>query len=823
MAEKDSEKQEHKGKMGRNLWLAGGAGALGLLGYGAWQAGRTRFSPKITGTLNLEGLHAGVEVIRDQWAVPHLYAESLDDLFFAQGFVQAQDRFWQMELQRRMAAGRLAEIFGEPALVADRFLRRFELYREAEKSYQWTLQHGDTMPLERFAAGVNAFIALKKLPIEFSLLRYKPEAWTAIDSIAWSNVMTFGQSNNFPTELARAEVLRVAGPELAAKLDLSAQPGEPLTIPPEASYSGVDFTKIFEEYGKLTELLGLAKAGSGSNSWAVDGAKSVTGKPLLSNDPHLAMQIPGVFYAMHLHAPDFEVVGATVPGLPGVLLGHNRHIAWGVTNTMADIQDLFIEKIDPLNPRRYEYKGEWLDFEARFEEIKVKGKAAPVRQEQFRSVHGPVISEFALGGTVATNGNKAQGAPVSLCWSLYHKPISIEVILDLNRARNWQEYQAALKNWHYPSLNFTYADVEGNIGYQYTGLIPIRAKGWGLLPNPGYTGEYDWQGFIPFEELPQTYNPPAHYVVTANNTVIDQDYFYDLPGDYLNGSRAARIRQLLTAKEQLAVADFQKMHTDVLSLDGPRLATYLTRLNLSDNLERRAQATLATWDGYLTAESVGGCIYQVTLGKLLRLVIEPQLGSVATNHYLGVSEGGLAALTAISSKAGPRLLGFLEKNDTSVLPPGQSWDEVLQKAFSSAVSWLRQKLGEDLKGWEWGKLHQMPFNHVLGAKQPLDKIFNRGPYPIGGDADTVFQTAYAFKDGEFTANGGTPGWRMIADLGNWENSLMTITGGQSGSPFSPHYADMIEPWLSGELFPMLFSRETLAQHTAGTLKLQPAL
>jgi penicillin amidase len=271
------------------------------------------------------------------------------------------------------------------------------------------------------------------------------------------------------------------------------------------------------------------------------------------------------------------------------------------------------------------------------------------------------------------------------------------------------------------------------------------------------------------------------------------------------------------------VTDFQKMHTDVLSLDGPRLVTYLTRLNLSDSLERRAQAALATWDGHLTAESAGACLYEVTLGKLLRLVIEPQLGSVATNHYLGVSEGGIAALTAISSKAGPRLLGFLEKNDTSVLPPGQNWDEVLQKAFSGAVSWLRQKLGDDLKSWEWGKLHQMPFNHVLGAKQPLDKIFNRGPYPIGGDADTVFQTGYAFKDGEFTANGGTPGWRMIADLGNWENSLMTVTGGQSGSPFSPHYADLIESWLSGELFPMLFSRETLAQHTAGTLKLEPAL
>ncbi len=808
-----------RGQAGRNLLLAGGA--LGVLGYSAWRAGRTRFNSKIEGTLRLEGLRAVVEVIRDKWGVPHLYAESLEDLFFAQGFVQAQDRFWQMELQRRTAAGRLAEIFGEPALVADRFLRRFELYREGERGYQWLMKHEDTMPLDRFAAGVNAFIALKKLPLEFSLLRYKPESWTPVDSVAWSNVVTFGQSNNFVTELARAEVLRAVGPEMAAKLELWPQPGHPLTIPPDANYGGANFASILEEYSKLTDLVGLTKAGGGSNSWVVDGTKSVTGLPLFANDPHLAMQLPGVFYAMHLYAPDFEVIGATIPGLPGVVLGHNREIAWGVTNTMADIQDAYIEQIDPLNPRRYQYKGEWLEFETRFEEIKVKG-GPTVRQEQFRSVHGPIVSEFAAGGTVAADGGSVQGAPVSLCWTLYQANYSLQGLLDLNRAQNWEEYRAALKNRPYPSLNFTYADVKGNIGYQYAGLIPIRAKGLGLLPNPGHTGEYDWQGFIPFEELPHLYNPATHYLFTANNKVVDDAYPQYLGGDYLHGARAERIRQLLTAKEKLTVADFNAMFIDVLSLTGLRLVPHLTRLNATDSLERRVLAMLATWDGQLGAESVGACLYEVILGKLLRLILEPQLGSVATNHYLGVSEGGISALTALSSKAGPHLIGFLERDDPSVLPTGLSWEAALQKALSSAVSWLRSKFGDELKGWEWGKLHQMEFNHVLGAKQPLDRIFNRGPHPIGGDADTIFQTAYAFKEGQFTANGGTPGWRMIADLSNWENSLMTVTGGQSGSPFSPHYADLIEPWLEGELHPMLFSRETLARYTAGTLKLEPS-
>ncbi len=811
-------KKAQVGKAGRTLLLAGGA--LGMLGYSAWQAGRTRFNSKIEGTLQLDDLRATVEVIRDRWGVPHIYAESLEDLFLAQGFVQAQDRFWQMELQRRTAAGRLSEIFGEVALPADRFLRRVELYREAEKSYQWMLKHEDAQLLERFAAGVNTFIGLKKLPVEFSLLRFKPESWTATDSVAWSNVITFGQSNNFVTELARAEVLRAGGPELAAKLELVPEAGHPLIIPPDGNYAGADFSAILQEYSRLTELLGLVRAGGGSNSWVVDGTKSATGQPLLSNDPHLSMQMPGVFYAMHLVAPDFEVMGATLPGLPGVMLGHNRHIAWGVTNTMADFQDAFIEQIDSLNPRRYFYKGEWHNFESHFEEIKVKG-GITVRQEQFRSVHGPIVSEFQLGGNVAADGGSVQSAPVALAWSLYERPISVNVVLDLNRARNWSEFRAALKNWHYPSLNFNYADVEGNIGYQYTGHIPIRAKGLGLLPNPGHTGEYDWLDAIPYEELPSILNPPAHFLVTANNKITDDDYPYFLPGDYLTGARAERIRQLLMAKERHSVADFREMQTDVLSLTGLKFRPYLTQLVGDEGLERRALAALASWDGSLAADSVGGCLYQVTMGKLLRLVFEPQLGLKATDHYLGVSEGGISSLTALSGKAGPHLIEFLEKNDTSILPPGLSWEAALQQAFSKAVGWLRQKFGDDIKEWEWGKLHQMPFSHVLGAKPPLDRIFNRGPLPVGGDADTIFQTAYAYKDGQFTANGGTPGWRMIADLSNWENSLMTVTGGQSGSPFSPHYADLIEPWLAGELHPMLFSRATLAAHTAGVLKLMP--
>ncbi|HEX2909642.1 MAG TPA: penicillin acylase family protein [Chloroflexia bacterium] len=819
MAEaKISNKRNRPVLPGRQLLLAGGA--LGAIGYGVWQAGRVRFNPKINGKLQFEGLLEQVEVIRDRMGVPHIFAGNQSDLFFAQGFVQAQDRFWQLELQRRLAAGRLAEIFGPAALEADRFLRRVELYRQAEKSYNWILQHEDASPLQRFAEGVNAFLALNKLPLEVTLLRYKPEPWTPVDSLGWSNVMTFGQSSNFWTELARAEVVRAAGPELAAKLEPWPQPGHPLTVPPEANYEGVDFETILAEYSRLVDLLGLLRQGGGSNNWVVDGSKSVTGKPLLSNDPHPALQMPGVFYAMHLDAPGYSATGATVPGLPGVIIGHNGRIAWGFTNTMADFQDAFIEKTDPLDPRRYLYKGEWLEFESHIEEIRVKG-ASTVRQEQFRSVHGPIISEFSTGGSVAADGGSVQGAPVAMRWSVYDQPFSLEGLLAVGRATNWQEFRAALKRCPFPSLNFVYADTEGNIGYQFTGLIPIRAQGLGLLPVPGHSGEYDWTGYIPFEELPGSYNPASHFLLTANNRIESKNYPYHLSADYANGARAERIRQLLTEKEKLSVADFERMQADLLSINGLRFARLLVDLEFSDAFERRAQALLTTWDGRLTAESVAGCIYEVMLGKLLRLVLEPQLGRVATNHYLGVLEGGFSAMTSLYSLAGPHFMSYIEKDDKSILPEGLTWEEALRQALKEAVRWLRQELGDDVRGWEWGKIHTITFSHFLGIKPPLDRVFNRGPYPAGGDSDTIFQTAYAFKPDQYTVNGGTPAWRMIVDLADPDNSKWGITGGQNGSPFNAHYSDMIEPWLRVEFFPMPFSRHKLTPNLiAGVLLLE---
>jgi penicillin G amidase len=818
--ENENGKIQHK-RARRSLLIAGAGGAMSMVGVGLWQAGRARFLPKTRGVLTLPGLNRPVEVVRDKWAVPHIFAENYADLFFAQGFIQAQDRFWQMEFSRRLSAGRLAEVLGVGALPTDRYMRRLELYRTAEKSWLHIKENDDPLPLQRYAEGVNAWLALKKYPVEIALLRYQPEPWLPADSIGWLNVLTLAQSGNYLTELARAEVVRAAGTELAAKLEPSLPAAHPIIIPTGADYAGTDFSLLLNEYARVGELVGLLRAGGASNAWVVDGSRSTTGKPLLANDPHIGPQMPGTFYTMHLCAGDYDAAGATLPGVPGVLLGRNRYCAWGVTNALADTQDAFIEKLDPDNPRRYEYKGEWFDFETHWEEIKVKGQPT-VRQEQFRSVHGPVVNEFAVGGTVAANGGSVQSYPVALAWSLYHKPYSTVGTLKAGSAKNWDEFRAALRHNPFPALSFVYADIYGNIGYQQTGHIPVRRNGQGLLPNPGHTGEYDWTGFLDFDDLPHAYNPPQGYIVTANNKVTDDSYPHFLSLEYLSGARAARIRQLLTAQEKFSPAEFNTMQRDRLTLNGLRFARLINALDLSDPLLKRAQTLLATWDGQLTPESTAGALYHVGINRFVRRALEPQIGLKATDLLMGVLDGSATSqVTALVGQIGPHLMSYAERGDSSILPSGATFAGLLEEALDYAVGWLTGKFGDDMRAWQWGKLHRLTWAHVLGAVQPLDVLFNRGPIEFGGDGDTIFQGAYAPRRDIFTANAGTPAWRLVADLSRLDNDFASVTGGQSGSPFSPHYADLVDGWLSADLQPLLISRDALTEQTAATLRLEP--
>jgi len=510
--------------------------------------------PGINGTVRVKGLRDRVEVIRDRWGIPHIYAGNEEDLFFAQGYVHAQDRLWQMEVHRRLASGTLAEILGGIALEADRFSRIIGFRRAAQADLA-LLDEETRRYLEAYSRGVNAFIEThrSRLPLEFTLLRHKPAPWTPLDTAAFAKFMGWALSCNWESELLRASLIEILGPERAAELEPPYPESNPIII--QSSKFKAQSSNISTGINRqdvATTLSGLSKVqrkvacfsssggtGEGSNNWVINGARSVTGKPLLANDPHLSPMMPSIWYENHLVGGDFAVTGASMPGIPGVVLGHNHRIAWGATNAYPDVQDLYLERLRTTSSGcpEYEFRGKWERAQVVREEIKVRGRREPVVEEVVITRHGPIISGLLTG----------EAPPLALRW-VGHQPSPMLQSLRFNRARNWEEFVASLRSWSVPAQNMVYADVEGNIGYYMAGQVPIRAKGLGLVPVPGWTGEYEWTGYIPFEELPQAYNPPTGYIASANNKIVGEDYPYFLTLEPLPGYRARRIVDLIEAR-----------------------------------------------------------------------------------------------------------------------------------------------------------------------------------------------------------------------------------------------------------------------------------
>ena len=781
-----------------------------------------RALPITQGRMAVPGLEGQVTVTRDRWGVPHIYAENLSDLFFAQGYVHAQDRLWQMELNRRIGSGRLAEIFGEVALDTDRFIRTVGFRRAAEADLE-VLDEETRSALEAYAAGVNAFLAEKQpLPLEFTILRFKPEPWTPLDSLTWGKVMAWNLSINWDTEILRARFIDKLGVERAAELEPMYPENNPAVVPSEVDYGRLS-TRILEQYRQAAGWLGTSGAGVGSNNWVVDGTKSVTGKPLLANDPHLALQMPSIWYENHLVGDGIEVTGASFPGAPGVIIGHNAAIAWGVTNGFPDVQDLYVEKLNPENPHQYEYQGAWHDAVVAREEIHVKGRAEPVIEEVVITRHGPIIS----GIVPPAEGEGEDTPPLALRWTALEPSTLFRAVMSLQRASNWEEFTAALRYWDVPAQNFVYADAEGNIGYYLAGRVPIRAKGMGLVPVPGWTGEYEWTGWIPFEELPHTFNPPQHYVATANNRVVGDDYPYFITVEWMNGYRARRICDLLESKEKLAAEDFAAMHMDFYSIPGRELARYLAELEPEDEQARRAVELIRAWDFNLTADSVAGTIFEAVQLQLLRLAFADKLGPELAEHYLGSGfHPMLSATNAYLGRSAVLLLRLLENETSPWFADAESGqprtrDEFLLLALEKAIAELRAALGEDMNRWQWGRLHQATFAHPLGQVKPLNLIFNRGPFPIGGDTDTVHQAAFIPNE-PYAVKSWCASYRQIVDVSDWGRSLAIHTNGQSGQPGSRHYADMIPLWRNGEYHPMLWERAQVEAAAEDTLVLVPA-
>jgi penicillin amidase len=596
----------------------------GLLGMAA-RIGLTWLSrrrlPQIEGTLTLSDLEKPVEVIRDRWGIPHIYAQNLHDLFFAQGFVHAQDRLWQMEVNRRLGLGRLSELFGELTLDTDRAVRTFGFNRLGHIDWMNTTEEVREVFLA-YTSGVNAFLdsPRTRLPVEFTLLNHQPEPWQPEHSLAFSRVMLWQLSRAWYGEIIRAQIAETVGAEHAADLEITYPEEGPITLP-----EGIEFNRIDPD-GSLRKAKGpFLDKGKGSNAWAVSGRRTVSGYPLLCNDMHLAMLLPSIWHEAHLVADELNVTGVTLPGVPMVMVGHNARIAWGMTVAFTDCEDLFVERIHPEDATRYEFQGEWIKGDVIVESIQVKGRASLHKERVVITRHGPIISD-------------AVGSPDRqlAIQSMALKPSSsLQGWLLLNRAGSWDEFVKAIKRIDATQLTVTYADVDGNIGYWVTGRVPVRAKGDGTIPVPGWTGEYEWVGEVPFTKMPHCLNPGRGYVVSCNNQIVSDDFPHFLGRAWMNGFRARRVIQLMEGQEKCSAEDGRAIQTDVTCLPGREFVRCLDGFATMDPDVQLALDHLRKWDGRLTPESVGGAVYEVTRYKLVRNLLEPGLGEELTLRVMG--------------------------------------------------------------------------------------------------------------------------------------------------------------------------------------------
>lgn len=770
------------------------------------------------------GLQGQVEILRDPWGIPHVYATSESDVWFAQGYAHAQDRLWQMELQRRVAHGRLAAIFGAQALDADRLSRTIGFGRLAAREFE-TLDAETLAVLEAYAAGINAYLAVigTRLPVEFTMLRLKPEPWAVVDSLACARVIAWSMSGNWETELLRTLLVERLGPERAAGLEPEYPAGNPTILPGKVGLQQVAGL-LLSQYDQFRQWFGSpGQPGVGSNAWAVDGKHSATGKPLLASDPHLPAQMPCFWYENHLEVSQdagrpagLRLAGVSTPGLPGVWMGHNDTMAWGTTNAPVDTQDLYVEQPNPGNPTQFRFKEAWEESQVVTEWIEVREQPDPVVYPVTITRHGPLLNDLL------TEAERTNYPPLALRWTGHEVQGFLPALLRLNRARNWHEFRDALDTWAAPAHHFVYADREGHIGTILAGLVPVRGEGVGALPAPGWTGTHEWTAWVPAAELPQAVDPDAGFVVNANHKTAGDDYPYFLSLEWAPGFRARRISDVLKSKPRHTRRDFEVLQNDVLSLPAQQLVAYFSVLNPNTPWERTALRQLVEWNYRTARDSVGAAVYELCHLHLLEQVYGDKLGP-ALPGYLGQARNPLFGLTSFQSRASARLLQLLEEDDFYWYAAGgrhRTREELLSEVLRDAVQTLLETVGDNPRRWQWGRFHQVSFRHPLGTSR-LGWMFSRGPYALDGDNDTVVLAAVPLKLPVNFAN-VVVAYRQLIDLDDFDRSLSVLNTGQSGQPGSPHYADQIEPWREGEYHPMLWSRAQVEENLETRLLLKPA-
>jgi penicillin amidase len=717
----------------------------------------------------LTGLQRPVEILRDRWGVPHIYAQTVDDLFFAQGYVAARDRLFQIDLWRRVGTGELAEVLGPSAVARDTLARtvRFRGDWEAEwESYGPNAKQIATA----FTNGINAYIRSLggQRPLEFRIAGYDPSWWEPEDCVA--RVAGLLMTRNARREVDRVMDVRKFGLATVEKY----RPPDPfirLEVP-----HGLDLEDITGEVLRVfRETIGRVRLpnAQGSNNWVVDGTMTKTGKPSLANDPHRSVQIPSLRKTVHLVGPGWNAIGAGEPALPGIALGHNENIAWGFTIVGIDQGDLYVERLNPRDSGQYLYRGEWRQVETERQSLEVKGRSRPETIELRYTIHGPIIYE-----------DRQRNRAYALRW-VGSEPGTAGYLagLAVAQANNWREFLRAMERWKVPSENIVYADTAGNIGWQAAGLTPIRKNWSGLLPVPGHTGEYEWSGFRPVAELPRLYNPPTHFIATANHNILPKGYTTPIGYEWAMPFRFQRVREVLSKGSKFTVSDFERLQQDVVSVPARRFQAVLRKWDPpKGSRSKEIVDEILRWDTVLAADSLPALIYEVWISKLPEAVFGPELGARVNLEML---------LKTLDSEPDPKALA---------------------RTLEATLGELEKKLGPDRKQWRWGRLHQIHFRHVLNSPS-----FHRGPIERPGDGNTVNSTSGSnFRQ----TNGGS--YREIFDLSDWDRSVITNVPGESGDPESSHYDDLIKDWAAGKYHPLPFTRKAVEAATVERITLAPA-
>jgi len=735
-------------------------GGLGAGGGFLWLRGSL---PQTDGTIALAGPRGPIEIARDRHGVPTIRAGSEHDAFFALGFVHAQDRLWQMDFLRRLGAGRLSEVLGEPTLRSDKLMRTLGLHRLAERQLA-ALKPETRAAIDAYTAGVNGFLARHQgaWPVEFYLLRYRPEPWRAADSLIWGRLMAVFLSRNAREEALAARIVKRLGAEA---LDILLPP-----YPAEAPRS-------------LAGLANPLALGAASNAWTVSGAHTESGKPLLANDPHLRLRIPGLWYLARIETHDRLMAGATVPGVPFHILGHNGHIAWGLTSAETDVEDLFIERIDPRDPGRYLAPGGARRFLTRKETVRVRGGGAAVIEVR-ATRHGPVTSDIdpALAELAGAGHVIALASPAFL-----PDANGPDALYALSRARDWTQFRAALADWSLPHLNFTYADRTGSIGLAAPARIPVRRSGDGRLPVPGWTGAHDWTGYIPRDELPVARDPAKGWIVNANNPTPKTDNPHWLGRNRSAGYRARRAEMLLRARARHDPASMTAMQMDTVSLMARDLLPLLSRARPDTETGRKALALMQGWDGRMAADRPQPLIFMEWFSRLQRRLFADELGPLYD------SWGGLHPLSVEAAlRRLPRWC------DDTVTPAPETCDGRIAAALDDAAGALAARHGRDPAGWRWGAAHRARLDHpVMGRIPVIGGLFNRR-VQVDGGAATLNRGLMRLDDPDrpFDSVHGA-GFRAVYDLADLDASRFVIATGQSGNVLSPHYDDFVARWRTG--------------------------